>query len=83
MPITKEEDIRQAAVLDVANQMMIAARTAPKGCGVDNLQMVVISGEQIQTLANKMVQLVEKKGYPDFFKRDAQNILKAQVVLLI
>lgn len=33
--IQNERDIRHEHVLDVARQMMTAARTAPKGKGVD------------------------------------------------
>lgn len=42
MAIKFEEEIRQKAIDDLANQIMVAARTAPKAKGIDNLVIAKI-----------------------------------------
>lgn len=78
-----EEDIRKSTVLEVANKMMIAARTAPKGRGVDNIVISCIEGDTITAVADKMKAKVTEHGWPHTFMRDAENILKANCVILI
>ena len=66
--IQNERDCRHEHVLDVARQMLTAARTAPKGKGIDVIE--------------KMVAMVEEHGMK-FFLRDADNILQAECVIII
>ena len=40
--IIRENESREEYVMSVAKAMMSAARTAPKGCGVDNLEIAAI-----------------------------------------
>ena len=47
MSIVFEEHTRKDSVLEVARRMLIAARTAPKAGGVDNLVMAIIGKEEI------------------------------------
>jgi uncharacterized ferredoxin-like protein len=83
MTVHSEEKIRKEAIYDVAKKMMIAARTAPKGKGVDNLEIICIGEETIAAVAEKMKTKAEKEGWPQMFIRDANNILKAPYVILI
>ena len=46
--IQNERDIRHEQVLDIARQMMVAARTAPKGKGIDIIEIALVSGEDIK-----------------------------------
>lgn len=80
--LEKEEKLRNNSLLDVAQRMMIAARTAPKACGVDSLEIGVASGETIKKMADKMRELapILRK---EFFVRDAGNIEQAEAVVLI
>lgn len=80
--IIKEKDIKVERVIEVGKQMMIAARTAPKGKGIDNLELAMAVGKDIQTLADYMEKSVEKHGRK-FFLRDAANIRMAQAVVLL
>jgi len=80
--IIQEEEIKTERVLEIAKQMMIAARTAPKGKGVDNLILIVITGQDIMTLANYMESSVQQHGRK-FFIRDSDNIRVSQAVLLL
>lgn len=54
MAIIFEESIRTVNVRDVAAKMMLAARTAPKARGVDNLVIALIEKEDIVKIANEM-----------------------------
>jgi uncharacterized ferredoxin-like protein len=83
MTIKFEEEIRDQSVYEMANQIMIAARTAPKAKGIDNLVIAKIDKEQIDLVAKEMKELVINKAAGDFFIRDADNILKSDCVILI
>lgn len=83
MTIKFEEEIRELSVNEMANQIMIAARTAPKAKGIDNLVIAKIDKEQIDLVAQEMKKLVTNKDAGDFFIRDADNILKSNCVILI
>ncbi len=83
MSLFFEEDIRKKAVLNVAESMLAAARTAPKASGVDRLVMAVAEGDTIQKLAGQMKKMVQDGEARDFFTRDADNILRSEAVVLI
>jgi uncharacterized ferredoxin-like protein len=78
-----EETIRKEAIFEIARKMMIAARTAPKGRGTDNLHISVAKEDTIQLIAAEMKKLVEKENWPASFARDAENILKAPYMVLL
>jgi uncharacterized ferredoxin-like protein len=80
--ITNERNSREEHLLQVAQQMMTAARTAPKGKGMDLLEIAGISGGELETLAVKMEQMAGEKGL-NFFLRDAANIRQAACVVII
>ena len=83
MDLKHEEEIREEAIHDVARKMLIAARTAPKGRGVDNTVMALAGREAIRKISDKLKDMVEKEGAPAFFARDAENILSSPVMLLL
>ena len=72
--ILNERDARHEHVLQVARQMMTAARTAPKGKGIDIIEVALITDEEIKQLSDTMIAMVEEHGMK-FFLRDADNIL--------
>ena len=72
--IQNERDCRHEHVLDVARQMLTAARTAPKGKGIDVIEAALVTGEDIKKLSEKMVAMVEEHGMK-FFLRDAGPVL--------
>lgn len=78
-----ERDIRQSTVAEAGRLMMMAARTAPKGKGVDIVEIVLLDKrDELEILAAEMRRHAESKGLK-FFLRDAANVLAAQAVLLI
>ena len=80
--ILNERDSRHEHILNVARQMMTAARTAPKGKGIDNIETAVVTGKEIQLLSDTLKVMFEEMGMK-FFLRDADNILQAECILLI
>ncbi len=80
--ILNERDIRHDSVMEAARRIMTAARTAPKGKGVDIIEVAVVTGEEIQRLSQEMKAVFEEKGMK-FFLRDADNILSAEAIIII
>lgn len=68
--IQNERDCRHEHVLNVARQMMTAARTAPKGKGIDVIETALVTGDDLKKLSNKMIAMAEELGMK-FFLRDA------------
>lgn len=71
----------EKAIDQTAAMMAAAIRTAPKSCGADTLETVVVDGEDKERLAEIMRVLAEETGM-DFYSRDAENVRKAQCVVL-
>lgn len=73
----------QKGVREIANFMAVAARTAPKARGQDNLVIKIFEKEELDNLAENMVRTGKKTDRPQTFKRDAQNIKKSDCLLLL
>jgi len=77
-----EKEIKSKALLNVAGKMIVAARTAPKTRGRETLSMKIVSLEsEKEQIAIKMREIGEKTG-AHFFKRDAQNLLDSELIVL-
>ncbi|MDD5571066.1 MAG: DUF2148 domain-containing protein [Bacteroidales bacterium] len=81
MAIKFEETIRTNALKNIAGNILIAARTAPKGRGIDNTVMAIVEKEDIKRLADKMIEIGTKCEHP-IFTRDAKNISDCEILLL-
>lgn len=80
--LINERGTRRERLLQVANEMMTAARTAPKGKGFDIIEVATITGENIKQLSDAMLDYSEKSGLK-FVLRDSANILNAEAIVLI
>ena len=80
--LINERDTRRQRLLQVADKMLTAARTAPKAKGVDIIEIVLVSGDAIAELSQAMHTHSEKTGM-QFIARDADNILQAEAIVLI
>ncbi|CAJ36926.1 ferredoxin domain-containing protein [Methanocella arvoryzae] len=80
--ITKGEEMEQRGVEQVAALMCTAARTAPKGRGIDNLTTLVVTGSDLQKLSAEMRRISEECEAP-FFARDAANVDASRAVVLL
>lgn len=72
----------EAALLATAQEMCVAARTAPKTKGEDFIVTCIVSGEEKEALAKEMERLSPELGF-GFFCRDAVNIRDSFAVVLI
>lgn len=83
MSVVFESDINENVLRRTAEKMMTAARTAPKAKGIDNLVIALIEKDTIEILSNKLKELVKEGKGPEYFIRDADNILNSSVIVLI
>ncbi len=68
----------------LAKTILVAARTAPKAKGKDDIVTALLETEDVEVLASAMEEMADRKGEGfAFFKRDAQNVRNADAVLLI
>ncbi len=80
--IENERESRHRRVVAAARRMLTAARTAPKGKGVDILECALIDGEDIRRLSDEMKALFAETGR-GVYERDSENILKADCIVVI
>lgn len=64
----------------IARLLCTAARTAPKGRGIDLLTTAIVDGEEKDLLVERMKHIAERDGVP-FFARDAESVRKAPVIV--
>ncbi len=69
-------------LIEAAKEMSLAARTAPKGRGRDQLHFLILTEDDKDALADRM-QEIGDRGEIDFFVRDSHNLRQAPVILLI
>lgn len=81
-PIVESENGEKEAVLEAAKLMLIAARTAPKTSGIDDILTLIVHGEEKDSIANKMEEMAEERK-SEAFKRDAKNVKDSEAVVLI
>lgn len=80
--LEKEPDFKENALDHIAQDMCVAARTAPKGRGIDNIVTAIATKETIKKISDKMREIGDKTGSPTF-KRDCDNIMQASSIVLI
>ena len=80
--IYKREDAAKDAAMQVAKQMVAAAVTAPKGCGNDNIEALILDGADKDALAEHMRKIAQETG-ADFFTRDAANVDDSFCIVMI
>lgn len=80
--IKSMDESKKAAILQVADMMVAAALTAPKGSGKDTIRATVVTGDDKDRLRDKMIAMSESFGMPNF-ARDAGNVDKSEAVVFI
>ena len=79
MSIIKSEKLIHESVIDVAKKMIIAAKTAPKGRGIESLSYLLVTGKELGFISEKMIE-ISKKNKAEFFARDAANLVKSNAL---
>jgi uncharacterized ferredoxin-like protein len=76
------EEIKETKIIEVAKNMLLAAKTAPKARGTDNVHMLILTGEDIKKLSEHMKHIAIRDNVA-FFERDASNLEYASAVVLL
>lgn len=61
--ILNERDCRHEQVVQIAQLMMTAARTAPKAKGVDIIEVALVTESNLRILSETMKQMYEDNGF--------------------
>lgn len=69
-------------LLEAAKLMLIAARTAPKTKGIDDILTCIVYGEDKDAIAEVMEKIADERKN-EGFKRDATNVRDSEAVILI
>lgn len=80
--IIHSKEIEERTIEKIADLMCVAARTAPKAKGVDNLVTLIVNGEEKAKLSAEMRRIAQESGM-QFFERDANGIDRVAVVVLL
>ena len=84
--IYQSNQMEETALLATAAAMCAAARTAPKGKGIDTIETLVLTGAEKDALADKMEEIARREfgGNPNnWYFRDADNLRQSGAVVLI
>jgi uncharacterized ferredoxin-like protein len=77
-----EPDFKTQQIIEIAKNMAIAVRTAPKGKGRNTIECKIAYGAELENIAKKMEEIGDRSEQ-QFFKRDAENIRNSDAVLLV
>jgi len=77
-----EQNITTDVLREIAKKIIVAARTAPKGRGMDTFVFSIVEESDIKKISDKLKEMGKRYEYPTF-TRDAENILCAPVMILL
>ncbi len=75
-------EVETPGLYEVARQICIAARTAPKSRGKDLLTTAIVAGDEKKRVSAQMREISRRCELP-FFSRDADNVDASEVLVLI
>lgn len=78
----KYDTMKKEALKDIAEFMCVAARTAPKTRGMDNLVIVTLTPEEKKNVIARMKKIGRRDTRPSC-ERDAVNITDADQIVVI
>ena len=67
------KEIVEEQVISLAKNISLAAITAPKARGVDNLEIRIAYGKELEKLSEKLQELHKTTGQ-EFLLRDSNNV---------
>jgi len=82
VPIIKSNLSENEGLLNVAKLMMISARTAPKSGGKDDVETLLIYGEDKDKIAAEMDKIGEERNSKGFL-RDGKNVRDSEAIILV
>ena len=79
----RSAELEKDALLITASHMTVTARTAPKTCGIDNIEVFVIDDEKTKALlVSKMMEISQTANRPSL-ARDANSIAASSAIVAI
>ena len=75
--IQNEREIRHELVLQAARRMMTAARTAPKGKGIDIIEIAMVTDGDILRLSDEMIRIAAETGFKFLLAVDLMELQNA------
>jgi len=82
MPIIESSAGEIEGLLNVAKLMLISARTAPKSGGRDDVETLLVYGEDKDKIAKEMEKIGKERNIQGFL-RDSKNVRDSTAVVLI
>jgi uncharacterized ferredoxin-like protein len=82
MTVINSNQSENEGLLNVGKLMMVSARTAPKSGGKDNVETLLIYGEDKNKIATEMEKIGEERNSKGFL-RDGKNVKDSEVVILV
>jgi len=82
MSIIKEDEAEEKGIVEVAQLMLVSAKTAPKASGIDDVSAAIVYGKEKEDLTLEMEKMAEERNVPNF-KRDAINVRDSSAVVLV
>lgn len=76
------KSLKDSALKDVSEFMSIAARTAPKAKGMDNLVIITLDEKDKKKVISTMKRIGKRENRPGCL-RDAENIKNADEILVV
>lgn len=80
--LKNESEFKRDQVRQLAQQVCLAARTAPKARGVDLLELAVATEDTISKISDQMLKIGARENNQTFL-RDGASILKAQAIVIV
>lgn len=81
-PTVESAKGEREGLLEVAKLMLVAARTAPKTAGMDDILTCIVYYKEKDAIAEMMEKIAEERKI-EGFKRDAKNVRDSEAVVLI
>lgn len=82
LPVVTSKEGENQGLLHAAGLMMVSCRTAPKSGGVDDIETVLVTGEEKDKIVAQMDNMGNERRI-DGFKRDADNVRRSEALLLV
>jgi len=82
MPILDGKEQERQGVMQIANLMVVSARTAPKSGGVDDIFTAVVYGQELNALAADMEKISDERNN-EAWRRQAPGIRDSDAIVLI
>jgi uncharacterized ferredoxin-like protein len=82
MPVITSKDGEAQGLFRAAELMMVSCRTAPKSGGVDDVETILMTGDEKDKIAAEMEKIAGERKI-DGFNRDAENVKRSEALLLV